>query len=122
MKTWEILKELTENPEKRFKLQTWREGSFVTATNTGMLINEISDVVKISRLDLNWEEVPQEVTWQEALKFWIDGGQIEVWRNDELKYRSRRGYKLGVTKSDERYHFDRKDFTEGKWYIWEGTK
>ena len=73
-------------------------------------------------IDAFWEEVPQEVTWQEALKFWIDGGQIEVWRNDELKYRSRRGYKLGVTKSDERYHFDRKDFTEGKWYIWEGTK
>ena len=84
---------------------------------TGLLVDEMNKSTSVSRLKVDWEMLPQEVPWQEALKFWIDGGQIEVWRNDELKYKSRRCYKLGVIKSDECYHFDRTDFTEGKWYI-----
>jgi hypothetical protein len=113
MKTWEVLKNLDAGATKRYRrlgdgLEIGLEISL--GSQLEVYYRWESGHTHLSPLD-RWEEVPQEVPWQEALKFWIDGGQIEVWRNDELKY------KLGVIKSDECYHFDRTDFTEGKWYI-----
>jgi hypothetical protein len=124
MKTWEMLKELTENPKKRFKRKNW-EGVYICSKN-GFICDSNGDRYGIydvmEDLDGGWEELPREVTWQEAIEAWINKERIEVWQEVSLVYRSSSGYKLGASEKDKGYHFDRSDFTKGKWYILEGTK
>ena len=74
MKTWEMIKELTENPEKKFKVKNaegtvgitdkrlqWIDGTYIDS-NEDLIINEI--VLH----DLEWEEVKEPVDFMEVLK------------------------------------------------------
>ena len=67
MKTWEMIKEITENPEKKFKEKSFGqveifEGELVWSSNMDIVI--ISEVV----LGMEWEEVKEPVDFMEALK------------------------------------------------------
>jgi hypothetical protein len=117
MKTWEIMRELTENPNKKFRKDTWADGIWITIDEYGYLIDEDGELLGMPSINEEWEEVPREVTWQEALEAWINKERIEVWREGSLVYRSNPGYKLGASEKDKGYHFDRSDFTKGIWYI-----
>jgi hypothetical protein len=119
MKTWEMLKELTENPKKRFKRKNWEE-VYICSKN-GFICDSNGDRYGIydvmEDLDGGWEELPREVTWQEAIEAWINKERIEVWREGSLVYRSTPGYKLGASEKNESYHLDRSDFAKGVWYV-----
>jgi len=45
MKTWEMLKELTNDPKKRFRLPSWEDGKYITAMGTGLLVDEMNKSV-----------------------------------------------------------------------------
>lgn len=99
MKLWEVIKELTEDPTKKFerkdRYKHWvigtdvvggaisgetyyfmldcdGEDSYGDAGNfTGNLANNEDD----------WQEVKQPVTWQEAIQAWADGKKV-AWEED----------------------------------------
>ena len=112
MKTWEVLKNLGEDGTKRYKrlgdgLEMGCGGQF------GMYYQWEAGHAHLSPLDA-WEEVSQEVTWQEALEAWANGKDIKsVIYDEEIFY-----------KHEERYLEDQNgdaissdELTEGKWYI-----
>lgn len=125
LKTWEMLKELTEGFEngikKRFVPRGWgweKDNKYITISDNGGFISQDGESFELIAIGGDyWEEVPREATWQEAIEAWINTEQIEVWRDGSLVYRSNPVYKLGASEKTRSYHFDRKDFTEGKWYI-----
>ena len=132
MKTWEMLKELTENPGKIFQATNKHGNTYQMLKNT-IGYFELTVFDKNGKRfdfdvpaggfhgniheDYDWKLLPQEVTWQEALEAWINKERIEVWLEGSLAYRSNPGYKLGASEKDKGYHFDRNDFTKGVWYI-----
>ena len=99
MKLWEVIKELTEDPKKKFerkdRYKHWvigtdvvggaisgetyyymldcdGEDSYGDAGNfTGNLANNEDD----------WQEVKQPVTWQKAIQAWVDGKKV-AWEED----------------------------------------
>ena len=109
MKTWEMLKELTENPNKRFRLPSWEDGRYITATNTGLIVNEILELANVSRLKVDWEILPQEVTWQEALEAWAKGREIKcVLEGESIRYSNNQ-----ISTS----YMGSGQILKGKWYI-----
>ena len=119
MKTWEMLKKLTENPKKRFKRADW-ENLYITADNFKIICDSngnrygIYDVME--DLDGGWEELPQEVTWQEAIEGYINGKTIKC-IYDGNTYIQGSAYKFGVEIHKRFNGFDRGCFANGKWYI-----
>ena len=98
MKLWEVMRLLEENPKKRFeatldctsniarmsvekgvsryfKFEVF-DGSrrIEQSYNAGAFNGNVS-------LDLDWHEVKQLVTWQEAIQAWADGKKV-VWEED----------------------------------------
>lgn len=84
IKTWEVIKALSENPKLKFA--------------NGCHVLKISDITKrivwdnksgedpfiifsnapgaVDNLHIDWELVPEEVTWQEALEAWVKGESV----------------------------------------------
>ena len=74
MKTWEMIKELTENPKKEFVLKNDRRVN-VFMTVGGEVCYEVDgcDIVKLLKLDgwllkQEWEEVKKPVGFMDVLK------------------------------------------------------
>ena len=131
MNTLEMLKELTENPSKskifeatnkygnRHQMLKDRAGYF-ELTIFDKDGNQFSSDVPAGGFDgnihqdYNWKEVPQEVTWQEAIEAWVGWKTILCAHADFSKTFS----------SDRKYLRDqgentisKKDIEKGKWYI-----
>ena len=93
MKLWEVIKELTEDPTKKFEKFEQREPDWVETIGweDGFLIytsefrGEVIDRGGITEnADLNesdWQLVRQPVTWQEAIQVWADGKKV-AWEED----------------------------------------
>lgn len=120
MKTWQMIKELTENPCKRFKnfdnehLRAWVEFS------TGSIkFENTSQMCKINpSTEWEWEEVKEPVTWQEAFEASINGKKITI-EYENKTYEQESFLKIGCLSlgKTSSYGFDRKMLTEGTWYI-----
>ena len=95
MKLWEVIKELTENPTKKFEAKLSPSGwTLRMSVDTRFsryfkfevfcdkeLIDESSDRGAFNgnvSLDDDWRPVKQPVTWQEAIQAWVDGKKV-VW-------------------------------------------
>lgn len=89
MKLWEVIKELTEDPTKKFKS---KDGWFIKITEEGNLtwidnnfVGYGVFTVKRGELEDDWHLVRQPVTWQEAIQAWADGKIIRLampgWEN-----------------------------------------
>lgn len=78
MKTWEMIKELTENPEKKFKNKT---NKVIAVLPDADLYFPDEDYNYLS-IDDEWEEVKQPVSWQEALEAWANGAAVKCEIND----------------------------------------
>ena len=90
MKLWEVIKELTEDPKKKFeaKLES-KDWTACMRVDTGFpryfkfevfsgerLIDQSLDGGAFNgnvALNLDWQLVKQPVTWQEAIQAWADG-------------------------------------------------
>lgn len=128
MKTWEMLKELTENPKKRFRLPSWGDGRYITAMGTGLIVNEIHKPANVNRLKVDWEMLPQEVPWQEAIEAWVNGKCVKsVLNQEEHIYNESQGFV-----SDQYYSLQdnsdvlatwsfhtltKEEILDAKWYI-----
>lgn len=92
MKYWEVVKELTEDPTKKFEAKLSSRWTLRMSVNTaissyfrfdifydGKLIDQSSDRGAFNgnvSLDDEWQLVRQPVTWQEAIRAWAEGKTI----------------------------------------------
>jgi hypothetical protein len=128
MKTWEMLKELTENPKKRFKRKNW-EGVYICSKN-GFICDSNGDRYGIydvmEDLDGGWEELPREVTWQEALEAWANGKTVKCaargYDNIYQKYDVVDDCDDPFLLDEVGNPLDAYEILEGKWYILEGKE
>lgn len=114
MKTWEMIKELTENPKRKYKrVSDGRKfESCSMKISDGQLVDYyISGIAKNGSecISLNdeWELIPQEVLWQEALSAWVKGVSI---------IRELGGTSCTFTKNTA-FAVSRNELIHGKWYI-----
>ena len=98
MKLWEVIKALTEDPTKKFEATLGCTSNIARMrAETGVSTYFKFEVFDGSRLieqscnagafngnvalGLDWHEVKQPVTWQEAIQAWADGKKV-VWEED----------------------------------------
>ena len=98
MKLWEVIKELTEDPTKRFEAKMlakdWTVCMSVDTKLPRYFKFEVFNGKKLIdqslvggafngnvALELDWQPVRQPVTWQEAIQAWVDGKKV-VWEED----------------------------------------
>ena len=117
MKTWEMLKELTENPKKRFRLTTaggsWGDYELYVSGKDIVNNQNFSGTCSLSLND-DWEEVQTEVTWQEAIEAWANGHDIKsIIYGEEIFYKHEDGHL--EDQNGDAVSLD--ELTEGKWYI-----
>ncbi|SPF51189.1 hypothetical protein SBF1_50073 [Candidatus Desulfosporosinus infrequens] len=69
--------------------------------------------------DEDWEPVPQEVTWQEALSAWIEGKTVIVTLsgNDKSTYRGRDTDNQCLQDNERTWTVTRQKLKYGKWFI-----
>jgi hypothetical protein len=113
VKTWEMVKELTENDNLKFKAQ---DGMTAEVAVNGCLMLKDSDgdeaEVRIAggccEIEPDrWELIPQEVTWQEAIQRWL-GGETIVCEIGLHRY---------IYTPEDRHSIMRNEIEKGKWYI-----
>lgn len=126
MKTWEMIKELTENTEMRFKcingclkgiedyiIGRNKEG-YIKFLRNGEFRDTYFDIH--GKFDWDWELVPQEVTWQEAVQAWVDGkgvyftlnGRVRLYLDDCSHY---------LITFDGCRPISKDEISKAKWYI-----
>lgn len=126
--TYEMLKELMKNPDKRF--QHVDHSNFVTM-KWGILVwmtDDESDgkvqpwtvVITDEFLSMKWEEKEKEVPWQEAIRAWCEerkGFRVDVY--GETVFQQQPLHRLGLTFDDNisNHGFEPSYFKYGKWYI-----
>ena len=110
MKLWEVIKELTEHPHQVFESDLleskgWKARMKVERGASRYFCFEVFDGERLIdqslnggafngnvSMDLDWQPVPQPVTWQEAFQAWIDGcyirceggGRVSEFKNGSL--------------------------------------
>ena len=134
MKTWQIIKALTENPNLKFespipghivmlnpdtKQIQWcingRFERFVLIYDPGCADN---------LRDIEWKLVQKPVTWQEAIQAWLDGKGFRVEMPDGAIITQDKAHVLGYysvvqgIKDRSRIPgFDKDLFRDGKWFV-----
>ena len=112
MKTWEMIKELTENPGKGFKIKG--ENGIVYASDLYSEGKVELDQVDFITIYDEWEEVKEPVTFMKA----VESGKefvIEHKRMDRKKRTLRKFFKLLV--EDYTIAEIQEILTQGKFYI-----
>lgn len=83
MKTWEMIKKLTENPEKKFKSVHEDKSiapTFAVVEDGWILYKSVlgrSTALYGIGFDWRWEEAKEPVTWEEAFKAGLEGNKIK---------------------------------------------
>lgn len=122
MKLWEVIKQLEENPNKRFintysdkVMEVRQEEGFMDFTvkvNNVIRNWNLEDSVELS--DNNWQEVKQPVTWQEAIEAWVNGGKVKcILHGESFIYDSSQWKNMY---SGDGYLCD-SEILNGTWYI-----
>ncbi len=111
MKTWEMIKKLTENPEKEFTRKS--DGLHIKTNEYGELVWDSG--YQFLRLHHDWEEVKKPVDFITAIIAFHAGKDIYCINGDyrfDFKYKPYRGLKdiFGNPISSS-------DILNGKWYI-----
>ena len=102
MKFWEVIKELTDDPTKKFEAKLSSRWTLRMSVNTAIsryfrfeifydneLIDQSSDRGAFNgnvALDLDWQLVRQPVTWQEAIQAWKSGKNIYAMSGAGFKF------------------------------------
>ena len=110
MKLWEVLKELDENPNKRFKSVNYNQEEIIISMGTGCY--DLPFRVLDSNRD--WQEIKQPVTWQEAIEAWANGGKVKcILHGESFIYDSSQWKNMY---SGDGYLCD-SEILNGTWYI-----
>lgn len=110
MKTWEMIKEITENPEKEFIRK--KDGLHIKTNKDGELIWE--NGYQFMRLNHEWEEVKKPVDFMTA---------VECGKNIGVQYSGTCYREMGLAdlfyelQQDYSDNGIRKIILKGKWYI-----
>lgn len=124
MKSWEVIKELTEDPTKKFEARLEsKDWTACMRVDTGVSRYFKFEVFNHKRLidqshgggafngnvalGLDWHEVKQPVTWQEAIQAWADGKTIRL-KMPEWEQ---------VWKPTNAISFNHCQITRGSWYV-----
>ncbi len=110
MKTWEMIKELTENPDKEFTRKS--DGLHIKTNEYGELVWDSG--YQFLRLHHEWKEIKQPVDFMTAFKAWHDDRKTII---HELEYE---GDIITATMFDgknEYAEFGAGLIANGKWYI-----
>ena len=126
MKTWEMIKELTENPDKRFKIKNGKATVGISDSRLQWLDDEDVEVefvfTEFILHDTEWEEVKEPVDFIEVLKRIKDSdGDIRLMLiNDlyEVEIKNKTFDKVLYHLSIDYLDTDIADILlNGKWYI-----
>ena len=123
MKTWEMIKELMENPNKRFKYDTGAEWGIVGNVRGSITVVDCSSKNTFpADLSLHkgfvvqdWQEVKEPVSWQEAFVAGLKGKKIKV-DGQGLTYPNFESLHFALTYLSERPDYF-ENLMRGKWYI-----
>ena len=116
LKTWEMLRELGENPLLKFKDNSGSAVGISDKTGRVVWLNGDREEVfiiyshapgRVDNLHLDWELVPQEIPWQEALEQWVKGKSV---------IRELNGTTCLFTK-DNCFGVSRKELINRKWFL-----
>ena len=80
MKTWEMIKELTENPKKKFESTRFDIRLIAYVNSFGSLVVEdCKDSERQLSWSINreWEEVKEPVSWEKAFEAGLHGKRIK---------------------------------------------
>ena len=119
MKTGKIITALTDNRDAKFKCTN---GCVVNKNREFVIGCDKDGYIKFfehgefrdayfdihNKLDWEWELVPQEVTWQEAVQAWLDGKTAKMVEGSEV---------IILKGKKDTLIFNKSRFTNGKWYI-----
>jgi hypothetical protein len=119
-----MIKELTDNQDMKFRCVDGcldsrdyvigrDDDGYVKFFEHGKFRDAFFDIHQ--KFGWEWELVPQEVTWQEAIQAWLDGKDIRI----ELRgktYIQHYVCRFGLAENSFN-GFGKNFFTEGKWYI-----
>ena len=109
MKLWEALKELEENPDKKFKSVNYNQEDIIISMGAGCY--DLPFRVLDSNRD--WQEIKQPVTWQEAIEAWANGKPIKcVINGGSTLYKSKSGLQDSLGWAVSPVHIK-----NGTWYI-----
>ena len=125
MKYWEVIKELTEDPTKKFEAKLSSTGGtlrmsvdsgipryfkFDVFYNKKLIVQSLNGGAFNGNLalDVDWQLVPQPVTWQEAIQAWADGKKIS---HSYLGYNNRFDFE------DSNYMMSVDKIKEAEWYV-----
>ncbi len=117
MKLWEVIKELTEDPTKKFEQREpdWVEtigcedGFLIYASEfRGELIDRGGITENADLNESDWQLVRQPVTWQEAIEAWGAGRIVSVVVG---------GYKYKLTHDDSIFGLSERMINLGTWYV-----
>ena len=120
MKTWEMIKELTENPEKKFKEKSFGQvemfkGYLVQSSNMDII------VINKDILEKEWEEVKEPVSFIDVLR---SGKKVMIKHQDidgELSYMSETYNDIDDVMYNISNYFTAEGVREillnGEWYI-----
>ncbi|OZV10758.1 hypothetical protein CIW83_18225 [Tissierella sp. P1] len=125
MKTWEVIKELTENPNKKFRRKELN--SYVTVEG-GMIVwrgefqrGQKMEIGFIDKRDSEWEEVKEPVNFMEVLERVSNNLHTRISLHDEARERIYAVRSLSGILRDLDEEFDSREIAkillEGKWYI-----
>lgn len=122
MKTWEMIKELTENPSKKFKrtkdgVEFKTSQKIVDSIKVGTYVEEAINYRSRDcvLLEDDWTEVKQSVSLLEALQAWANGETITCELNGlHATYNPKEGSNL-VDFSGR--GLSSKEINQGIWYI-----
>lgn len=126
MKTWEMIKELTENPNKKFTYDSATKGSYVTVVDDVVVWKGAGQggqtvAICLGCGDAEWEEVKEPVSFMEALKAAKECKLVGlVHKMNNISYKNR-GFKYILEDLSSTKEFTSSFIAEtllnGEWYI-----
>jgi len=127
MKTWEMIKSLTDNRDAKFKCTNGcivnpnrdfvigcNEEGYIKFFEHGEFRDAFFDIH--NKLDWEWELVPQEVTWQEAVQAWINGKNVYFILDGIRHDVNDRRFLRAIDVEGQDYPTCKRIFVIGKWY------
>ena len=126
MKTSEVIEALERNPNKRFECNLFSGFKALMSTRDGYfdlkIFNCYGELISQEkkggafneniRVNKDWQEVKQPVTWQEAIEAWVNGNTISCEFNGHKSI-----YSQGYLGDQNTLAPIKSEFKEGTWYI-----